>query len=449
MAKIYETEEKPKKAFLVSIIDTGSRAAIHSPHAAGGRDSKAVKEEADSIARELAGLVNTLGLEIAAQEIVSVREKSAKFGMGSGKAQELADKAAEIEADLFIFDWNPSPSQQRNWEDLSGIPAVDRQELIIRIFADRAVTREAELQVHLAELNYSLPRLSHKYIDLSRQRGGRYGNKGAGETRLETDRRRAEQRIHRLEQELEDVRRQRMVQRKQRERQGIPICALVGYTNAGKSSLLNALTLPGRKPGTPGLLAEDKLFATLDAASRRYELRKGLPVLLVDTVGFIRRLPHALVEAFHSTLEEAGLADILINVLDAADPDVDKFHETTLAVLGELGAGKIPVITVLNKIDRIPSQEALEALKQRYPGSISVSTLDRRGLEELGARMAELLAGGVRRFRFPPDRTDLASLLHRGGQVLSETYEDDCIIVQARVDEKTAGQLRDFIVSGE
>ncbi|GHV63656.1 GTPase HflX [Spirochaetia bacterium] len=405
------------------------------------------KEEAASVARELAGLVKTLGLEIAAQEIVTVREHAPKFGMGTGKVQELADRAAELEADCFIFDWNPNPSQQRNWEKLSGISAVDRQELIIRIFADRAATREAELQVHLAELNYSLPRLSHKYIDLSRQRGGRYGNKGAGETRLETDRRLVEQRIHRLEQELEDVRRRRMVQRKQRERQGIPLCALVGYTNAGKSSLMNALT-------GANLLAEDKLFATLDAASRRYELRKGLPVLLVDTVGFIRRLPHSLIEAFHSTLEEASLADILINVLDVSDPDAEKFHETTLSVLGELGAGKVPMITVLNKIDRISSPEALEALMARYPGSIPVSAVDRRGLAELTAKMEELLSqgnfagcsGGARRFRFPPDRTDLASLLHRSGQVLSRNYENDSITVEARVDEKTAGQLREYIV---
>ncbi|GHU72833.1 GTPase HflX [Spirochaetia bacterium] len=439
MAKIHETAEKQKRAFLVSLIEAGS-------YAPGSRDSKVIKEDADSIARELAGLVHTLDLEIAAQEIVTVREHAPKFGVGTGKAQELADRAAEIEADCFIFDWNPSPSQQRNWEKLSGIPAVDRQELIIRIFADRAVTREAELQVHLAELNYSLPRLSHKYIDLSRQRGGRYGNKGAGETRLETDRRLVEQRIHRLEQELEDVRRRRMVQRKQRERQGIPLCALVGYTNAGKSSLMNALTLPGRKAGSSGLLAEDKLFATVDAASRRYELRKGLPVLLVDTVGFIRRLPHTLIEAFHSTLEEASLADILINVLDASESDVEKFYETTLSVLGELGAGKIPMITVLNKIDRLPSSEILEALMLRYPGSIPVSTVDHRGLAELTAKMEELLAGSVRRFRFPPDRTDLASLLHRSAQVLSETYEDDSITVEARVDEKTAGQLREFIM---
>ncbi|GHU56760.1 GTPase HflX [Spirochaetia bacterium] len=432
MVKTHETAEKPKRAFLVSLLDAGSGAAG--------------KEEAGSIARELTGLVKTLGLEIGAQEIVTLREHAPKFGMGTGKARELADRAVEIEADCFIFDWNPSPSQQRNWEKLSGIPAVDRQELIIRIFADRAVTREAELQVHLAELNYFLPRLSHKYIDLSRQRGGRYGSKGAGETRLETDRRLLEQRIHRLEQELEEVRRQRLVQRKQRERQGIPLCALVGYTNAGKSSLMNALT-------GAGLLAEDKLFATLDAASRRYELRKGLPVLLVDTVGFIRRLPHALIKAFHSTLEEASLADILINVLDASDPDAEKFNETTLSVLGELGAGKIPMITVLNKIDRVPSEDLLEALMRRCPGSIPISTVDRRGLAELTAKMGELLSGGnfigcpgsALCFRFPPDRTDLASLLHRSGQVLSETYEDDGIIVEARVDEKTAGQLRGFI----
>ncbi|MDR0878092.1 MAG: GTPase HflX [Treponema sp.] len=434
-----ETEEKPKRAFLVSV--------------SGGIKGEKRGHEADedAIARELTGLVETLGLEIAVHEKVHIREKHPKFGMGTGKAQELSDKAREIEADCFVFNGILSPSQQRNWEDLSGLPALDRQELIIRIFADRAQTREAELQVRLAELNWSLPRLSHKYIDLSRQRGGRYGTKGSGETRLETDRRQVEQKIHKLEEELEKVRKQRQVQRRQRERSGIPVCAIVGYTNAGKSSLLNALT------GSQ-VLAEDKLFATLDAASRRFDAGNGRPALLVDTVGFIRQLPHSLIDAFHSTLEEVTRSDMLIHVLDASDPNIDQFYETTLGVLHELNAGKIPMITVLNKIDRLADSVfpgtagavgdfSLEGLLRRYPGAIPVSCETREGLEDLAARMDQLLSVAAINFSFPANRTDLAALLHRNGEVLSEEYEGEFIKVTARVGEEIAGRLAEFITT--
>ena len=408
----------------------------------GVRDEKMSKKEADILAKELGSLVGTLGLEIAAREMVHVRARSAQFGMGTGKAEELAEKAASLQADCIIFDRDISPSQQRNWEKLAGIPVIDRQELIIQIFASRARTREAELQINLAELKYALPRLQHKYIDLSRQRGGRYGTKGSGETRFETDRRLVEQRIHRLEEELEVVKRQRQVQRKQRERQGVPVCALVGYTNTGKSSILNALT--GAE-----VLAENKLFATLDPTSRRLELPQGMNILLVDTVGFIRRLPHNLVNAFRSTLEEAIRADILLHVLDASEEDAAGQHETTLAVLQELGAGEIPAITVLNKVDRLPSGEEREALLKIYPESVAVSATDGTGLPELCARIEQALSGTALRFRFPPERTDLAALLHRTGHVLAESYGDDHIEMEAQVDERTAGRLKEFQMSNE
>jgi GTP-binding protein HflX len=353
--------------------------------------------------------------------------------MGTGKAQELAEKAAELKADCIIVDWDPSPTQQRNWENLTGIPLVDRQELIIKIFADRASTREAELQVRLAELTYSLPRLAHKYIDLSRQRGGRYGTRGSGETRLELDRRQVEQRIQRLQEELDEVRRQRQVQRRQRERQGIPVCALVGYTNAGKSSLMNALT-------GADLMVENKLFVTLDAVSRRFEVSKDFPVLLVDTVGFIRNLPHTLVDAFHSTLEEAALADLLVHVADASDPDMEDCCQTTLRVLQDLGAGDIPMITVLNKIDKP------EASAAAVPGAVRVSVRRRWGLEELREQMGQLLSGTRLRFCFPPDRGDLAGLLHRKARVVSESWESGGILIEAWADEKLTGQLRQYLV---
>ena len=325
MQKLYETQEKNKRALLVSIISD---------------------KQSETLCLELQGLAQTLDLEIAAHEKIRVREKSAKFGIGSGKAESLSQKASELKADLMIFDWQISPSQQRNWEELCGIPVIDRQELIIRIFADRATTREAELQVKLAELSYYLPRLTHKYIDLSRQRGGRYGTKGSGETRFETDRRKVEKRITVLEKEIEQVRKQRQMQRRQRERNKIPVCAIVGYTNTGKSSLLNALT-------GADVQIEDKLFVTLDAVTRRFQLTPDVPVLLTDTVGFIRNLPHTLVKAFRSTLEEASLANILIHIMDASDPDLESNYETTLSVLRELNAHEIPMITVLNKIDRL------------------------------------------------------------------------------------------------
>jgi GTP-binding protein HflX len=414
----FDTEEKPLRAFLVGI-----------------RDNKTSKNEAESLGKELLSLSRTLGLELAGKETVHIRENNSQYGMGTGKASELAEKSTGLEADCIVFDREITPSQQRNWEKLAGIPVIDRQELILQIFAGRAKTKEAALQINLAELYYSLPRLHHKYIDLNRQRGGRYGTKGSGETRLETDRRTVEQRIHKLEEDLEEVRRQRETRRKQRKKTGLPVCALVGYTNAGKSSLLNALT-------GAGVLAEDKLFATLDSTSRRLELPGGLFCLLVDTVGFIRRLPHSLVSAFRSTLEETVESDLLIHVIDASDPDALAQYETTLSVLESLGAGSIRRLTVLNKSDH-PSFFSDE-IKERLD-AIPVSAHNGDGLPNLLSRMDDMLSGKIFSFRFPLARSDLAAMLHRSGTVLSEKYGDEYIEVKARADEKTAGKLNMFV----
>ena len=372
--KLYETEERKKRVMLVSL-----------------------KNEGDA-GKELRSLAETLEMEVVSHEIINVRERQPKYGIGSGKAEELAGKAKELNADCIVFDWDLGPSQQRNWENLAGISVLDRQELIIQIFAANAATREADLQVQLAELNYRLPRLSHKYIDLSRQRGGRYGTKGAGETLLETDRRKIEQRIHKLEKEIEEVIKQRQVQRRQRERQGLPVCAIVGYTNAGKSSLLNALT-------GASVLVEDKLFATLDATTRRFELSPyslvdgegfkapacGKTALLIDTVGFIRRLPHFLIKAFRSTLEEAAHSSLLLHVVDISDPAVEECYQTTVSVLSELGAGEIPVITVLNKADKLEDISLAESFLSQFQESVAISVKTGYGLDELKNRIANKL----------------------------------------------------------
>ncbi|MDR0448325.1 MAG: GTPase HflX [Treponema sp.] len=356
---MYETKPGPPKVFIAGIIESSlARSGVENA--------------------EMAGLADTLGLEITGTAAFTVREKNPRYGMGSGKAKELSDKALAAGAECIIFDQEISPSQQRNWEKLCGLSVLDRQELIIRIFASRARTKEAELQAELAELLYALPRLSHKYVDLSRQRGGYYGTRGAGETRLETDRRKIRQRISILREEIEAVRRSRKLQHKQREKQKIPVCALVGYTNAGKSSLHRVLT-------GSDVLVEDKLFATLDPTARRVNRldssgqRKN--IILVDTVGFIRRLPHNLVDAFQATLEEAAQADLLIHVVDAADPGWQENKTVVLELLKNLGAGEIPLITVFNKADML-SPEELADLEVDDAG-ITVSAKNRKGLESL------------------------------------------------------------------
>ncbi len=372
---------------------------------------------------ELAELVRTLGIEPLELVVVRLRQVQVQYLIGPGKAEEVLARARELGADCLVFDEPLSPSHQRNWERFAKMCVIDREEVILDIFAERAWTREAVLQVELARLRYSLPRLTRAWTHLSRQRGGGSTNRGEGETQIENDRRLLKRRISVLEEELAVVRRQRATGRKERRRQGLLQGAIVGYTNVGKSSLLRALS-------GADILVRDQLFATLDPTTRRIELGHHLPMLLTDTVGFVRKLPHSLVEAFKSTLEEAVLADFLLLVLDVSSPALEEQWETTHEVLRELGAENKRILTIFNKLDRLdPVADAvlLARLRGLFPeDSIYLSTRTGEGMAELRARLAEL-AGGRRRIcrvLLPPTRADLRSLAFSRGSVLSEEYDE-------------------------
>lgn len=341
---------------------------------------------------ELQGLIWTLGMEEAGQTILSRLDVQPAYGMGSGKAKEIRDAALLAQADCIIMDWELDPTKQRNWEKLCGVPVFDRQEVIIRIFASRAQTREAVLQVELARLEYSLPRLAHMYGDLARQRGGNYGAKGSGEKQLELDRRQTRLKIQQVKEELKKVRQNRATQRKRRQKIPLPALALCGYTNAGKSSLLNALT------GSDALV-ENKLFATLDPLTRRMKCQAS-EILLTDTVGFISNLPHQLIDAFKSTLEEAALADALLIVLDSSDPNALEEAATVLKVLEQIGAGQKPRLVVLNKIDALESLGGegserllvqLAALKERFPDALEASAKSGAGLDLIKQKISDII----------------------------------------------------------
>ncbi len=398
------------------------------------------KAEARELLDELHGLAQTLGLETVGESLIQLRDTTPSLLVGTGKAEELVQAADEAGADIIIFDHTLSPVQQRNWEKLSSKKVYDRAELIIKIFASRALTKEASLQVELAQLQYALPRLAHSYDDLMRQRGGRYGTKGSGEQKLELDRREIERRIHEIKDELEAVRKERSVQRRRRERAGVPRAAIVGYTNAGKSSLLNALT-------AASVNAEDKLFATLDPTTRRLLFAQGQTLLLTDTVGFIRNLPHGLVDAFRSTLEEASQADLLIHVADASDARVDAHIATTLQVLSDIGARDIARILVLNKID-LAAPDAVDAFLLRYPGSVAVSAKTGAGLDGLVEAIQEALTRDMKTLvlRIPHADYRIASLVMREGTVLGEHHDDESTWLRCRIPARIEKKVQPYIV---
>mgnify|MGYP002624187338 CR=1 FL=1 len=331
--------------------------------------------EKDGDIFELQGLCETLGINAVRTVILSKREKNPVYGLGKGKAKEIAALCEELNVDAVIFDFLIEPRKQRNWEKLVGRAVFDRQEVIIRIFASRAQTKEARLQVQLARLEYSLPRLAHSYGVFSRQRGGAFGSKGSGETQLELDERAVREKIATVKKRLFEVEKTRKTQKKMRKRAGLFSVALSGYTNAGKSTLLNALT-------GAGAFSSDSLFATLDPLTRKLKIAPQKFVLLTDTVGFIQNLPHTLVNAFKSTLDEAAEADAILLVLDASDKNVFSQYETVERVLAEIGAKDSKKIVILNKIDKISNEDFIvRGLDARFPEAIKVSAKSGEGLD--------------------------------------------------------------------
>ena len=416
---------------------------------------KREEEEAISLLEELGELVKTLGIGVIESCLVHTRSLHKKFLCGTGKAQEMVDLAKAHECDCIVFDNMFLPSQQRNWEELADTCVIDREEVILDIFSQRAQTREARLQVDLAKMQYSLPRLTRMWGHLDREgggggdgggsgggKGGGGASRGMGEQQVEVDRRLARTRIDQCKRELAEVRKQRGTRRKEREKQGVPCAAIAGYTNAGKSTLLNCLS-------GSDIMAKDMLFATLDTTTRAIELPDGQPLLLTDTVGFVRNLPHRLVEAFKATLEESVLADFIIHVLDASSPEVEKYYETTMEVLEELGAGDKPVITVLNKIDVLNDPVKLAGLEVTFPNTISVSAITGKGCDELLVRCSEMLADRVstQTYRIPQSRGDLSGLLHRDAKVLETEYDGNDVIVKAVVPASIAGKLASYKAS--
>ena len=409
---------------------------------------KAKETEASSLLQELQELVETLGIGIVDSSLIRVRENFPSHLVGKGKMAEIIEKSKELNCDCIIFDNELSPNQQRNWENESDILVIDRQEVILDIFSLRARTREARLQVQLAKMQYTLPRMARMWGHLDRQGGGSGGGKGGGgaargegEKQIEVDRRLARKKIDRVKTELEKVRQQRKTQRKERNRADLPHAAIVGYTNAGKSSLLNGLT-------ESTVLAEDKLFATLDTTTRKLDLEDGQTILLTDTVGFVRRLPHGLVESFKATLEEAILADFLIHVIDGSSENVQDHFKTTLEVLKELGADEKKIIPAINKIDII-SDERLEELKNIFPEAILISVKNRVGIDDLLSKINEMLLSNIVRnsLKIPQSRQDLVALLHREGKILSQDYHENDIIINAIYSKRFLAKFAEFVMA--
>lgn len=397
-------------------------------------------EAAERSLCELERLLDTAGGRCAAKMIQVRDNPEPATYIGSGKLGELAELCRAQEAELAVFDCELSPSQIRNIEDGLGddVRVIDRSMLILDIFALHATTGEGKLQVELAQLKYSAPRLSGHGKDMSRLGGG-IGTRGPGESKLESDRRHMKRRIDALEEELARLEKNRRTMRTSRERSGMKKVAIVGYTNAGKSTLLNRLT-------DAGILAEDKLFATLDPTTRRFTLPCGEQILLTDTVGFIRKLPHHLVEAFKSTLDEAVCADILLIIIDASDPECREQLEVTEQILTDLGAADKPTLYVFNKCDR----GAAEVLRtgESVQSAVWISAATGQGVDAFVERLEQLVQAGKSRvnYMFPHSAQGVVNQLYREATVESCEYEGDGCRVAAVVDARTRGRLREYEV---
>lgn len=416
LATYFENSTAPEICVLVS-VDTGEFDAVNSID-------------------ELEELAVTAGASVFAK-LIQKREKpdNATY-LGEGKLWELKNICEGNDIDLLIFDGELTPSQQRNIEKLTDIRVIDRTMLILDIFALNARTGEGKLQVELAQLKYSLPRLGGKGTQMSRLGGG-IGTRGPGESKLESDRRHIHRRINALEQQLKTLSRRRNLMRQRRKKNAVTTVAIVGYTNAGKSTLLNSLT-------NAGVLAQNKLFATLDPTARSLKLSDGRTVLLVDTVGFISRLPHDLVEAFKSTLEEVVFADLILNICDASNPDFEQQLKVTKQVISELGAGDKPILTVYNKCDKTPNLRFFG----ESVNDVRISALNKTGLDNLLNKICSMLANTRRRVKLllPYAEGAMASKIRSEGAVLNEEYRDNGIFMEAILDGLFLNNMKNYIL---
>ena len=386
--------------------------------------------------QELVALADTAGAAAVALHTQKRESPDPRFYLGKGRAQELRQVVVESEADLVLVDAELSPNQQKQLQEIAKVDVVDRPGLILDIFAQHAHTNEGKIQVELAQMTYRLPRLMGRGREMSRLGGG-IGTRGPGETKLESDRRRIRHRIDILKKQVEKLGQQRKLQRHSRWQTKMPVAVLVGYTNSGKSTLFNALT-------NAEVLAEDRLFATLDPTIRRLELPGGRNILISDTVGFIRKLPHQLIAAFHATLEEVQQAEILVHVLDASSPNVTAQREAAERVLAELGCAGKPTILVYNKADAVPNRAALTRTAEREKDAIVVSALKGWGLEELLLSLVRVLEAGLvdLNITLPLSAADLVSLAHERGEVYSEEYTAKGIKLHAQVPIDLASRIR-------
>lgn len=426
-AAIHQTQQ-PAKALLVSTYHRSAHRAVCEEHLA-----------------ELELLAKTYGVETIHKEACAIRKFDASIYVGKGKLKELIQIADEKGAEWVIFDDEITPAQQRNLQEAFQRALIDRTELILGVFAQRAQTKEARLQIELAKVKYEAPRLKSLWSHLARQQGtsGSGGGgaylKGEGEKQIEIDRRILKHKIDQLQREIEEVRAHRQTQRLARMRTGIPVFAIIGYTNAGKSTLLNGLT-------DAGVFVEDKLFATLDTTTRKFTLHNHQDILLIDTVGFIRKLPHLLVAAFKSTLEEAMEAEILLHLVDVSHPMAEEQAATTHDVLKELKAGSKPIITVLNKIDKAADLALVNRLRTTYPKNVQISALTHQGFDELQERMIQELSHQrkIIDVRIPQSKYALVSEIRRVGHLLNQEYEENDVVLRVEVPTALAHQLSPY-----